>query len=239
MKNDPFQAVLDQYNKHRQTPQSNFDSKNKTVVIIDAGHGGLNSRCEYVTAPAKMKKHKDGFTFLEGVWTRAIAVTFAAELHNSGRSYSVITKGFLDNPLSDRVQAVGAVARYLQDLGKKCYLVCLHGNAFGLESVNGIEVFTSPGQTKSDPIATIYLNELEKLGWKMRLGMGDGDPDKEAKFTMLTGPEKLGVPAILPEIGFYSNYEQALEMCKPQVMDQIALLLRNADARVDQLNLLG
>lgn len=211
--------------------------KTTQLIIIDAGHGGLNPKGEYTTAPAKMKVHKD-FTFFEGVWNRAIAYTFAQELYNSGRSYVILTDGADDVPLSDRIQNAVSVHGAAKRMGIRSYIACLHGNAFGVETVNGVEVYTSPGHTVSDPLATIYINELEKLGWKMRLGLGDGDPDKEARFTMLTGPEAFGIPSILTEIGFYSNYKQAMKMCQPEIMTMIGQLLRDADARIDELNLL-
>ena len=209
----------------------------KIIPIIDAGHGGLNDMGKYVTAPHKMAEHKD-LKFYEGVWNRAIAARFMIEQEQSGRSYIFISSPVEDTPLRERVRMVVNATSYANKLGKKPYVVCLHANAYGLESVNGVEVYTSPGATDADPIAAIQYDELEKLGWRMRPGSGQGEVDKEERFTMLVEPEKFGVPSTLPEIGFYTNYEQVLEMCLPETMETIGQLLRNADLRVEHEGIL-
>ena len=229
-----FAPVIERYRTLQKQIPPSYVGKSDQIVIIDMGHGGMDKTNKvYATAPSKMAEHKD-FTFFEGAWTRAIGYTWARELMHAGRSYSMISND-MDIPLTKRVQLAQFV--YDQFPNRSMYLCSLHGNAFGIEKVSGVEVFTSEGTSKADPVATEYYNQLELLGWKMRHAYGDGDPDKEARFTMLTGPESFGLPAILPEIGFYTNYEQATEMCKPEVMDQIAELLLVADIQVDYLNL--
>ena len=210
-----------------------MDGKSDQYVIIDMGHGALDKSGNYITAPSKMAKHDD-FTFLEGVWTRSIGYTFAQELLHAGRNYVLLVKDE-DIPLMVRVARIKRIVEMLNGVP---YVNCIHGNAFGQNNVSGIEIYTSPKTTKADMPASEYFNQLAGLGWRMRAGYGDGDSDKEARFTMLTGPEKFGIPSILPEIGFYTNYEQAVEMCKPEIMDDIAHFMKEADVRVDYKDLL-
>lgn len=234
--NNIFRPVVERYRSlQTSVPPMYLGNPDPQMLLIDMGHGALDKSGKYVT-PGKRAAHPD-FAFYEGVWTRAIGWTLARKMYNSSRNYAVLTYGYKDIPLAMRVLGATQFSNIARMNGKKIYLMSIHGNAFGVESVNGVEIFTSPGDTMSDPIATVYYNELKKLGWKMRPGFGDGDPDKEARFTMLTGPEKYGIPAILPEIGFYTNEKQVREMCLPQTMDKIAEILRNADVRLNELNI--
>ena len=89
--------------------------------------------------------------------------------------------------------------------------VSLHVNASGNGSkwmdARGWEIYTSPGKTKADVLATNiwqaaknYLGSLTKL----RSDWSDGDPDKEAAFYVLT---KTKCPAVLIENLFMDNLE--------------------------------
>jgi len=80
----------------------------------------------------------------------------------------------------------------------------VHSNAGG---GNGSEVFTSPGSTRSDDIATIFGQEFQKEfpDRKLRTDFSDGDLDKERRFYVLT---KTKMPAILTESFFMDNFEE-------------------------------
>lgn len=80
----------------------------------------------------------------------------------------------------------------------KAPLLSIHCNAGG---GFGFEAFTTPGETGSDLWATVLLNEYQKdfPDLKMRVDLGDGDPDKEARFTVLT---KTVREAVLFELHF-------------------------------------
>ena len=231
-----FQQVITLYRELKnEIPPIHINEKCDQVVIIDPGHGGLlNGR--YTTAPDKMAIHDD-FTFWEGVWTRAVAWSFAMELRTAQRNYVILVPGDKDIYLSQRLALIREIVKSLPKT-KKFYVNSIHGNAFGVEAVRGVEVFTSPGETVSDPLAHVYFDELKELKWKMRPGNGLGNPDKEARFAMLTGPEAIGVPAILTETGFYTNREQAAEMCEIRTIAKIANIMKNADVRIDYRGLL-
>lgn len=233
-----FTEVIEHYRGLQQlTPQAWMGGKSDQVMLIDMGHGGMDTKGNYVTAPNKMAKHEN-YTFYEGAWTRAVGWALASLLGEAQRNYIVLTPGFVDIPLTARVHSIEQLKRHLSQRDKKPYVHSIHGNAYGLESVNGVEVFTSPGNTKADPLATVYYEQLEKLGWRMRPGYGDGDPDKEARFAMLTGPESHGIPSLLTETGFYTNEAQADEMCDIKTITQIAELMLQADIQIDYNDLL-
>lgn len=71
--------------------------------------------------------------------------------------------------------------------------VSIHLNAGGdgkkWTTATGWEVWTSPGKTKGDDLATCLFNAARKWlpeRFPMRADWSDGDPDKEEKFTILT-----------------------------------------------------
>ena len=108
-----------------------------------------------------------------------------------------------DVPLSYRTDKANSIAK---SSDKPCIYVSIHANGFSDESANGWEVYTSPGETKSDGIATILFEKAvrEFKGEYMRQSTADGDPDKEAKFTVLMDTT---MPAILSENFFMTNYD--------------------------------
>jgi N-acetylmuramoyl-L-alanine amidase len=109
-------------------------------VLIDPGHGGMVNG-EYVTAPSKMYNHGD-FIFYEGVFNRELARKIAEELDKEGIDYEYIVKTNNDVSLTTRVRRANSIGK-LYD----CVYLSIHGNAAGVESANGIEIFTSIGQT--------------------------------------------------------------------------------------------
>lgn len=82
--------------------------------------------------------------------------------------------------------------------------VSLHCNAAMSTGANGFEVWTSPGQTRSDVAAEEIVEAFARHypGRLIRRDLTDGDSDKESKFRVLTGT--LGA-AVLVEMGFITN----------------------------------
>lgn len=109
--------------------------------------------------------------------------------------------------LNFRVKKVNeAVKQYGKD---NIIYVSLHVNASGSGqwmSGRGWEIFTSPGKTKSDLLATCMWNAASNYltETNMRSDWSDGDPDKEANYMVLT---KTKCPAVLVENLFMDNKE--------------------------------
>jgi len=204
------------------------------MEYIDMGHGGIIND-EYVTAPKKMYSHGE-FTFYEGLWTRAIGWMYAMELYIQGLSYLIITPGHKDYSLGYRTGTANTHAENMAYNWKQ-YYHAIHGNAHGVQAANGIEVYTSPGQTPADPIATVMFNNLKAaLRWRMRPdAVGDGDPDKEARFTVLMDTD---MASVLSETGFYSNLAECKRMLDYGNMQKIVRAFRTTHETVVYKNML-
>jgi N-acetylmuramoyl-L-alanine amidase len=195
----------------------------KTLVIIDAGHG-------IDTAGKRSPVWADGTQLREYKYNRLLAEFFSQYLDLAEISHIVLQNDDVDTPLSSRVATINSL--YVKHKSKYfVYLVSLHGNAAdGAPSANGIEVFTSKGETKSDAIATKYFDSLSTLGWKMRTDTSDGDADKEDNFYIL---KNTNCPAILTENGFYTNKNECDKMNDYKWQKKIAMCHFNGAKAVE------
>ena len=201
-------------------------SDSKYVWILDNGHGGIIDGV-YQTSGKRSPIWADGTQLFEGEFNRAIVDRIANSCDKNNIEYINLVDTNEDVPLSTRVKMANEVYRESE---KPCIYVSVHANGFRKESANGWEVFTSPGETKSDPIATI-LYEKAKAEFpkrKMRASMGDGDPDKEAKFTVLMDTH---MPAILSENFFMTNERE----CKTLLLSEEGRD-RIAKAHIEMIN---
>lgn len=177
-----------------------WEAKSTYLWIIDCGHGGMKNG-KYTTAPAKMHKFPE-FTIYEGVINRLIGQKVVDSLKASRIDYAVVSDPIEDNSLESRVRTADNV--YKKD--KRAIYLSIHSNAGGGK---GFEVFTSPGQTKSDKIAEIFCTAYRRglPGFPLRSDKADGDADKEADFYVL---RKTDCPAVLVENLFFDNLEEAI-----------------------------
>jgi N-acetylmuramoyl-L-alanine amidase len=102
--------------------------------------------------------------------------------------------------------------------------VSLHCNSATTPAAKGFEVWTSPGETQGDRLATCVYNQIagefpDRVG---RTDYCDGDPDKESKFYVLTQTD---APACLIEMAFISNPEEAALLADPVWQDRMARAL--------------
>lgn len=167
--------------------------------ILDPGHGGMVNG-QYVTPGKRSPLWDDGTQYFEGVGNRDIVKRIAEHCDSMGVDYTVLVEEDSDVSLKDRVQRVNALyTKY-----PNAVLVSVHSNGASVEQANGWEVFTSPGQTRSDQIAQVFFKEAHSY-WpdrKMRKDESDGDADKEANFFVL---KYTNCPAILTENFFHTN----------------------------------
>lgn len=129
-----------------------------------------------------------------------------------------ITNGYADVSLSKRVKN----ANYIGKRYPHPIYISTHANASSLHLARGYEVYSSPGDTKSDQLAEWHYECVAKLFGdkiKMRPDMSDGDHDKENRFYVLT---KTQMPAILIEHLFFDNYQDALLLMREDVQDCFA-----------------
>ncbi len=200
----------------------------KHIWLLDAGHGSIIDGV-YVT-PGKRSPvwpNEDPPQLFEGVFNRRVREALVLLLADTSLEYLFVSHGDKDVSLGDRV----AYANELHRKHKNCIYLSIHGNAGG---GTGFEVFTSPGETASDPIATIFCEEIIKEfpERKFRPDYSDEDPDKEAHFYVLKHTD---CPALLTENLFMDRLEDCKFMQSQEGVDRIALAHFNAIKRVEGL----
>lgn len=202
----------------------------KNTYILDPGHGGINpTTWQYVTAGKRSPKWPDGSVYYEGVGNRQIAELVGQELRkrNIDFAYTVTPSDWTDVSLGTRVQRANMLAAKTP-----CVLISIHSNAAASSQANGFEVFTSPGQTKSDPLATVLFDEFGKAFPELngRKNLQDGDPDKEELFTMVAGPK---CPAMLIETMFHTNEKECKILMSETGRKRIAQAIVNAIIKME------
>ena len=203
------------------------------MILLDAGHGGMDPEMGYTTAPNKMFKHveKDKiFTFHEGEWNRIYVKHLIGLIayHNQVYPLKQIQFKEIAHPIADTSlgERIAKVNDYTKKYGRdKTLLISFHFNSSPKHNASGFEIFTSPGQNYSDVIATQYYNEFMKSdymkenGIKWRGDWSDLDEDKEANFAMLT---KTHCPAVLVEHGFFDHSEEYKFLIKDKTVIEFA-----------------
>ncbi len=190
----------------------------KKLAILDAGHGGVidglyqtPGKRSYFTHGQYLgdeyslsyKEKHNTEKYYEGVGNRLIRHELEIMLFAAGIPYIFVDDSQKDMSLQKRCNFVNKVAKLY---GKEnCLLFSIHSDAFSDPMANGWSAYTSPGNTASDPVATVGYSEAEKKwpGANFRKSLKDGDPDKEAKFKMLVGTTPR---AVLFENWFMTNY---------------------------------
>lgn len=154
------------------------------VVILDPAHG----------ANVRGKCSPDG-SHREYLWSRERIKNLTLMLTNLGYEVFVTTRSENEPGLSKRKNFATQIRR-----GTRKLLLSLHNNAAGdgrkWMNARGVEVYTTPGITKSDVCADFLLRQFRKNfpGLKMRYNRDvDLDRDKEAKYTVLMGADYMGV----------------------------------------------
>lgn len=196
------------------------------VIILDPGHGGINPLTgQYVTPGKRSPKWSDGSVYYEGVGNRNIVELTARILAAKGVKvlYTVTPDNWKDVSLSQRVRIADSHYR----LNPNAVLISVHSNGSDNPSAGGFEVFTSPGQTKSDRLADVWFKEHQKMFPQLRPrpDTTDGDLDKEAKFTIINDTK---CPAILIETMFHTNADECKILQSTNGVRDIATAIVNA-----------
>ena len=156
------------------------------TIVIDPGHGGRDP----------------GAVGLAGTQEKAIVLEIAKKMA------AVLHKNFYVRLTRNNDVALTLASRAVlaNSLGASA-LISLHCNAATNRQAHGFEVFTTPGQNRSDLLAESVIKSVGKAipSLRMRRDMRDGDSDKEARFAVLT---QARVPAILVELAFISNAQE-------------------------------
>lgn len=191
----------------------------KYLYILDAGHGGLINNT-YQTSGKRSPKFDDGSVLYEGVNNRDNVKRILAALVQNGIECKDIVNSHQDIPLSKRVKDANTIGKT-----KKCVYISIHSDAMGdgttWQPASGISVYTSQGQTQSDLFASFVIDALEvQFGnsVKWRKDETDKDEDKEENFYVL---KETSMPAVLLELGFHTNKEEAKKMLTDEWKNKI------------------
>lgn len=214
-------------------------------VIIDPGHGGI---LDGVYQTAGKRFTFDGppsWTLYEGERQRVLAGFLADELVARGVAVLSSLTGEdphaegadpwtpEDVPLSRRVAVANGLPR---EERAGCLFLSLHSNAISKSSegpgqtrATGIVVFTSEGETGSDPVATAIHRDAAGVGHLRARSQAyeDGDPDYEAGFYVL---RRTYCRAVLLELGFHDNPDDAAVLADDEALRDYAIALADAIA---------
>ena len=199
----------------------------KTLVILDAGHG-------IDTLGKRSPIWSNNTQLFEWKFNRDIVDSIIGYLQVANISYVKLIEESQDISLKERVDRINTIYKENKDK-YKVYLISVHGNAAdNAPTANGIEVFTSIGETKSDTIAEVFYSKLKNLGWKMRPNRSNKG-GKEENFYILKNSH---CPAILTENGFYTNEEECKKMLDYYWQKEIALAHYKAIQDIEFKNLI-
>lgn len=178
--------------------------------VIDAGHGGFNTADRTFT-------FGDGLTIFEGYINRRIAGMVNDLLIHNNIDYTNIYLPFFDFRLFDRV----CVADNIYAGDKRAIIISIHCNSTPEHNGSGFEIWTSPGQTRSDKIANIFSSTYQKNfpQYTCLSGRTKGDLEKDDKFTII---RKTDCPSILLENLFFDNRKEAEFLLSEQGQAAIA-----------------
>ena len=196
------------------------------VFLLDNGHGGIIDGV-YQTSGKRSPIWPDKRQLFEGEFNRAIVERLMKLMEEHGYVYKNIAPELTDVELWDRTE--NRADDYYDRITEDCIYVSIHANAGG---GTGFEVFTSPGQTKSDEYAEIWIEEYAKEFPELRLrdDESDGDHDKEARFWVLT---KTKMPSVLIECAFMDTLTPDCELLMSEEgRDRMAKAIFNGMKRI-------
>lgn len=206
----------------------------KYIYILDAGHGGLIEGT-YQTAGKRSPKFDDGSVLYEGVNNRDNAKRIMSILTANGFECVDIVNSNADISLTKRVKDANTIFKT-----RKCIYISIHSDAMGdgvtWQPASGMSVYTSKGQTDSDIFASLVIDSLQEqfvTSVKWRKDETDSDEDKEENFYVL---KETSMPAVLLELGFHTNKEEAENMLTEDWKNKIANAILNAVKKWEQTN---
>ena len=163
-------------------------------VVIDPGHAGRNIDPGAVNKTTGLQEADIALSVSRLVEKYLLAVGYEVKL----------TRTEWEQEETDDLSYRTALAN---EWGADIF-ISLHCNSAANQSAEGYEVWTSPGNTLGDKLATRIYGQIaaefpDRAG---RTDYSDGDPDKESRFYVLVHTD---APACLVEMAFISNDEEA------------------------------
>ena len=176
-------------------------------IIIDPGHAGRTVDPGAVNAAVGLQEADI-----------TLIVSRLVESHLIAAGYEVkLTRTDWEQAESDDLSYRTALAN---DWDADAF-ISIHCNSAASPSAEGYEVWTSPGDTQGDVLASCIYNQIaaefpDRAG---RSDYSDGDSDKESRFYVLV---YTNAPACLVEIAFISNDDEAALLADAAWQDRYA-----------------
>lgn len=179
----------------------------KMRIVIDPGHAGRNIDPGAVNGTTGLQEADVALVISRLVEKYLFAVGYEVKL----------TRTEWEQAETDDLSYRTALAN---NWGADIF-ISLHCNSAANPSAKGYEIWTSPGDTLGDRLATCIFNQIaaefpDRAG---RTDYSDGDPDKESRFYVLIHTD---APACLVEMAFISNDEEAALLADAAWQDRYA-----------------
>lgn len=190
------------------------EKKTKVIkVVIDPGHGFPD--------PGAV-----GVKSTEAEINLSVGRKLLTEFANRGHNPTLTRNSTARLVISDRNADLGKRPKIANEMTADCF-ISLHCNSAVNKSASGFEIYTTPGQNISDPLATEIFKEWQKTfpQQKMRTDYSDGDPDKEANFAVI---RLTRCPSVLIEMGFISNPAEEDFLLNELNQNKMATAIANA-----------
>lgn len=179
------------------------------VVIIDAGHGGIDGGALGSVG-----------SVVEKDLNLDIALRISDMLTAAGIP-NVLTRNddiLLENPGSSSKKNGDLAAREkIAESYDNAVFVSIHMNSFPIQKYNGLQVYYSPNNEKSRELATFIQTDIAK-------GL---QPENKRNIKAATSSiyllDNLKCPAVLVECGFLSNPEECARLSEEEYRREIAL----------------
>ena len=176
-------------------------------VVIDPGHAGRNIDPGAVNGTTGLQEADVALVISRQVANYLLNVGYEVKL----------TRTEWEQEETDDLSYRTALAN---DWGADIF-ISLHCNSAANQSAEGYEVWTSPGNTLGDKLATRIYGQIaaefpDRAG---RTDYSDGDPDKESRFYVLVHTD---APACLVEMAFISNDAEAALLADAAWQDRYA-----------------
>ena len=176
-------------------------------VVIDPGHAGRNIDPGAVNGSTGLQ---------EADVALVISRQVASYLLNVGYEVKLTRTEWEQEETDDLSYRTALANDWAADI-----FISLHCNSAENPSAEGYEVWTSPGDTLGDTLATCLYRQIaaefpDRAG---RTDYSDGDPDKESRFYVLVHTD---APACLVEMAFISNDAEAALLADAAWQDRYA-----------------
>lgn len=169
----------------------------KTIILGTAHLKSTPGKC---SPDGKLREYQ---------YSRKVVAAIKANLKNLGYNvFTDIEDDDLNVTQSRELQLRCKIVNDLCKVYKDCVYVSIHVNAASSDgkwhTATGWEIYTTPGKTKADKLATCLYEAAKKnfKDIKLRTDFSDGDPDKEANLYVL---KHTSCPAVLTENLFQDN----------------------------------